>query len=42
MLDGMGGAVAGWPSLMRGKRLSSLSDVVLLQRIESHCLTSHL
>lgn len=35
------GAVAGWPSLMRGKRLSSVSDV-LLQPIELHCLTSHL
>lgn len=41
VLDGIGGAVAGWPSLVRRKRLSSLSDVVL-QCVESHCLTSHL
>lgn len=34
-----GGAAAGWPSLMGGKRLSSLSDV-RLNRLESHCLTS--
>lgn len=41
--DGKGGgrAVAGWPSLLRGKPLSSLSDV-LSQCIGSHCPTSHL